>query len=304
MSLECEVEGCGFLTPALGSKDYPAMVKHLQVHTRVVHGIYIGVGGCVSQNREYTGFESRSQSRMKPRSRTRSRSRQNRSRSSHKSNVDELEFPCPDCGERSFATEAGLYLHRRKVCGLKGVKLTDLDFLCQGEGCGRAFSSPIGLDRHRRHCQKRSSRSLAANYESGAATSSGRSLTAGADVSHSSQVTKVSRSTTGVAGASSTSSAKGRVVESKVEMDVRMELEQGKHAVVKYRVSSSARMQSVINKVAVKMKCVAKAVKLHKMAKTPAKPPGILRESLPVAVSGIEPASNFESSVLIATISA
>ena len=31
MSLECEVEGCGFLTPALGSKDYLAMVKHLQV---------------------------------------------------------------------------------------------------------------------------------------------------------------------------------------------------------------------------------------------------------------------------------
>ena len=31
MSLECEVEGCAFLTPALGSKDYLAMVKHLQV---------------------------------------------------------------------------------------------------------------------------------------------------------------------------------------------------------------------------------------------------------------------------------
>ena len=52
-----------------------------------------------------------------------------------------------------------------------------------------------------------------------------------------------------MAGASS--SAKGRVVESKVEMDVRVELEQGKHAVVKYRVSSSAKMQSVINKVGV-----------------------------------------------------
>ena len=31
MSLECEVEDCAFLTPALGSKDYLAMVKHLQV---------------------------------------------------------------------------------------------------------------------------------------------------------------------------------------------------------------------------------------------------------------------------------
>ena len=99
----------------------------------------------------------------------------------------------------------------------------------------------------RRHCQKRSSRSQTANYESGAATSSGRSRTAGADVSQSSNGTKVRRSTTEVAGASS--SAKGRVVESKVEMDVRIELEQGKHAVVKYRVSSSAKMQSVINKV-------------------------------------------------------
>ena len=52
------------------------------------------------------------------------------------------------------------------------------------------------------------------------------------------------------------------------------------------------------------MKCDAKAVKLHKMAKTPAKPPGILQENLLVEVSGIEPASNFESSVLTATISA
>jgi len=294
MSLDCEVEGCGFLTPAMGAKDYLAMVKHLQVHTRVVHGI----GECVCQNGDCAGFKSRSPPRLKPRSRTRSRSRRSRSRSSHQRSMVELDFPCPDCGERSFATEAGLYMHRRKVCGLKGVKLTDLDFLCQGEGCGRAFSSPIGLDRHRRHCKKRSSRSQTANYESGAATSWGRSRTAGADVSHSS---KVRRSATGVTGASS--SAKGSEVESKVEMDVRVELEQGKHAVVKYRVNSSAKMQSVINKVAVKMKCDAKAVRLHMMAKTPAKPPGILRESLPVLVSGIESASKYESSLLIATIS-
>ena len=32
---------------------------------------------------------------------------------------------------------------------MKGVKPTDLDFLCQGEGCGRAFSSPQGLNIHR-----------------------------------------------------------------------------------------------------------------------------------------------------------
>jgi len=296
MSLDCEVEGCGFLTPAMGAKDYLAMVKHLQVHTRVVHGI----GECVCQNGDCAGFKSRSPPRLKPRSRTRSRSRRSRSRSSHQRSMVELDFPCPDCGERSFATEAGLYMHRRKVCGLKGVKPTDLDFLCQGEGCGRAFSSPQGLNIHRRHCQKRSSRSQTANYESGAATS-GRSRTAGADVSQSSNGSKVRRSTTEVAGASS--SSKGRVVESKVEMDVRMELEQGKHAVVKYRVNSSAKMQSVINKVAIKMMCDAKAVKLHMMAKAPAKPPGILRESLPVLVSGIELASKYESSLLIATIS-
>merc|ERR1719447_2608865 len=193
MSLECEVEGCGFLTPALGSKDYLAMVKHLQVHTRVVHGIYIGAGECVGQNWERAGFESRSPSRVKPRSRT-------RSRSSHQRSVGELDFPCPDCGERSFATEAGLYMHRRKVCGLKGVKLTDLDFLCQGEGCGRAFSSPMGLDMHRRHCQKRLGANRTGNYGNGAATSSSISLTAGGDVSHSSKGTKVRRSTTEVAG--------------------------------------------------------------------------------------------------------
>merc|ERR1719228_1122080 len=163
------------------------MVKHLQMHTRGVHGIHLyGTG-------ERASFESRSPTRVKPRSRTRSKSRRSRSRSSHKSNVGELDFPCPDCEERSFATEAGLYMHRRKVCGLKGVKLTDLDFLCQGEGCGRAFSSPMGLDMHRRHCQKRSRRSQTANHESGAATSSGRSLTAGAVVSLSSKSTKVRR---------------------------------------------------------------------------------------------------------------
>ena len=108
------------------------------------------------------------------------------------------------------------------------------------------FLDKLTLCCARRHCQKRSSRSQTANYESGAATSSGRSRTAGADVSHSS---KDRRLATGVTGASS--SAKGSVVESKVEMDVRMELEQGKHAVVKYRVNSSAKMQSVINKVGV-----------------------------------------------------
>ena len=52
-----------------------------------------------------------------------------------------------------------------------------------------------------------------------------------------------------MAGASS--SARGSVVESKVEMDVRFELEQGKQAVVTYKVNSSTRMQSVINKVGV-----------------------------------------------------
>ena len=50
-----------------------------------------------------------------------------------------------------------------------------------------------------------------------------------------------------MAGASST--ARGSVVEPKVEMNVRMVLEQGKHAVITYKVNSSARMQSVINKV-------------------------------------------------------
>ena len=45
--------------------------------------------------------------------------------------------------------------------------------------------------------------------------------------------------------------------------------------------------------------CEPKAVRLYKIAK----PPGILRGSLPVLVSGTELASKYESSVLIATIS-
>ena len=57
-----------------------------------------------------------------------------------------------------------------------------------------------------------------------------------------------------------------------------------------------------MQQVAVKMGCDAKAVKLHKMTKTLAMPPGILRENLSLMVSETELASKYKSSELIATI--
>ena len=39
--------------------------------------------------------------------------------------------------------------HLRTKVHLGGVKPTSLDFLCQGEGCGRAFASPMGVAIHR-----------------------------------------------------------------------------------------------------------------------------------------------------------
>ena len=40
-------------------------------------------------------------------------------------------------------------MSRRKSCGLRGVESRGLDLPCQGEGCGRAFSNPMGLAAHR-----------------------------------------------------------------------------------------------------------------------------------------------------------
>ena len=45
--------------------------------------------------------------------------------------------------------ESYAFLPRRKFCGLRGVEPSGLDFPCQGEGCGRAFSTPIGIATHR-----------------------------------------------------------------------------------------------------------------------------------------------------------
>ena len=95
--------------------------------------------------------------------RERDRSRTTRARSSKRDK--NLAFPCPDCKQRSFDTEAGLYAHRllfkrclMKIknslpprilaCGLRGKeKPTSLDFKCAS--CLRAFTTPIGLATHR-----------------------------------------------------------------------------------------------------------------------------------------------------------
>jgi len=148
MSLGCEAVECNFQTPNLDIKNYPAMVQHLQLHSHLVHGVEMpGVGSaCPCQRHKDGAGQTLPPSSEKPRDRTRSRSRR-------RSNVEEFDFPCPDCNLQSFATEAGLYQHRRKYCGLRGVEPSGLDFLCQGEGCGRAFSNPAGLATHRRSCK-------------------------------------------------------------------------------------------------------------------------------------------------------
>merc|ERR1719234_626821 len=63
-----------------------------------------------------------------------------------------LAFPCPDCKQRFFASEAGLYAHRILKCGLRDKeKPTSLDFKCTS--CPRAFATPIGVASHRRYCR-------------------------------------------------------------------------------------------------------------------------------------------------------
>jgi len=313
MSLECEAVECNFQTPTLDVKEYDAMVRHLQLHTVLVHGVEVaGVAGA---------GKTPPPSSEKQRARTRSRSRR-------RSNVEELDFPCPDCNLQSFATEAGLYMHRKRSCGLRGVEPSGLDFPCQGEGCGRAFSNPMGLAQHRSSCKKLpevvqgddnsregeersrkkrsrsekttssswSSERAAAPVQRSATSTNRRSATweeassskrrrsdksmpgnlalgdiGGETTSRSSErgVAPVQRSATfseGVSSSSKRDAGERRGEDSKVEMEVIMALRDGKFVTTKYRVSSQAMMQSVIQKVATKMEREAKEVKLYKQA--------------------------------------
>jgi len=75
----------------------------------------------------------------------------NRGRSMSRSRGLGLQFPCTDCNIRSFDTETGLFTHRRKKCGLRGAKPTSLDFPCPS--CPRLFSSPMGVNSHKRFCK-------------------------------------------------------------------------------------------------------------------------------------------------------
>jgi len=142
---------CMFRTPALGLDGYPAMTRNLQRHAEEDHGVKVpgGKDVCTCQMPK-AGKEQRSSTSRSASSRSRERSQSQRGRF----NVEELDFACPDCNLHSFATETGLYMHRKKSCGLRGVKSTSLDFSCQGEGCDRAFTSPLGLATHRRSCKK------------------------------------------------------------------------------------------------------------------------------------------------------
>merc|ERR1719234_1172586 len=75
-----------------------------------------------------------------------------RSRSRSSRRDMNLAFPCPDCNMQSFASEAGLYAHRIRICGLKDKeKPTSLDFKCTS--CPRAFATPLGVVSHRRYCR-------------------------------------------------------------------------------------------------------------------------------------------------------
>lgn len=269
--------GCGwckFRTPALDLDGYAAMSRNLQRHAEAVHGL------------KASGGED------EQRSTTRSRSRSGRF------NVEELDHPCPDCKLHSFASEAGLYMHRKKSCGLRGVKSTSLDFACEGEGCDRAFTSPMGLATHRRSCKKRAKEVVAREEVSGQPKEKrrkvvpeegdvssrspptrqqwgkneggkSRSQTAGGDTSARKKASEegatAQRSVTSHQGAS-TSQGRGQrtdASEIKMEVDVLMKLKNGGSAITKYRVGCLTPMQSVIKKVAAKMEEEVHKVRLY-----------------------------------------
>jgi len=165
--IACEVEECAFSTPKLGRDAYPAMVAHLQVHMAVKHGIQIGQainslcsrgenqdqaagGSSLDDGAQRGGVATRrartfSQPARSPEKKVAGRRGRSLSRSRG------LEHPCTDCNKVSFETEQGLFIHRRRSCGLKGVQLTSLDFVCPT--CPRAFTTPMGVAIHRRHCK-------------------------------------------------------------------------------------------------------------------------------------------------------
>jgi len=165
--IACEVEECAFSTPKLGRGAYPAMVAHLQVHSVVKHGIQIGQAinplhpnvenqdqaaadsplDDGAQNGKAATRRARTFSQLARRPEKKVEGRRGRSLSRSRG----LGHPCTDCNKVSFETEKGLFIHRRRSCGLKGVQLTSLDFVCPT--CPRAFTTPMGVALHRRHCK-------------------------------------------------------------------------------------------------------------------------------------------------------
>jgi len=165
--ITCEVEECAFSTPKLGRDAYPAMVAHLQVHSVVKHGIQIGQAinplhpnvenqdqaaadsplDDGAQNGKAATRRARTFSQLARRPEKKVEGRRGRSLSRSRG----LGHPCTDCNKVSFETEKGLFIHRRRSCGLKGVQLTSLDFVCPT--CPRAFTTPMGVALHRRHCK-------------------------------------------------------------------------------------------------------------------------------------------------------
>jgi len=172
VGLICSAAGCTFSTPDMGPGWYPAMVTHLQVHAATKHGI--SMGGMIptfAGANATTALPVESPGQRRSFTEVPSRSRSSRPRSSKRDN--NLAFRCPDCQERSFATEAGLYVHRIQICGLRDKKKpTSLDYKCNS--CPRAFTTPIGLASHRRFCQRGKSGSGGGSIDAGGDHAVGR----------------------------------------------------------------------------------------------------------------------------------
>jgi len=134
------------------------MVAHLQVHAATKHKVNTSTAvPSFSSTATLSSADVMNASTVPAQDLARSRSASSvRGRSRSRRRRDEhLAFPCPDCRERSFATEAGLYSHRTLFCGLRDQeKSTSLDYKCTSP-CKRAFTTPSGLTTHRRHCQSR-----------------------------------------------------------------------------------------------------------------------------------------------------
>jgi len=121
LGLKCGAEDCDFSTPGFGPELYPTMVAQLQVHAATKHKVNTSTAvPPYSSAAMLSSVNIANASTVLAQDLARSCSASSaRGRSPSRSRDQYLAFPCPDCREHSFATEAELYSHRTLVCGFR-----------------------------------------------------------------------------------------------------------------------------------------------------------------------------------------